>query len=121
MKLKELSKKTMYRNIIILFLIYLVVGSFALYAIRPVPCGEVCIPERPFIHPFLAKIAVIPIMILVVPTLPILIPILKLMNIEEINKIGGIIILYFSSFIIWIFYYLILNFIYKFIKNKIRK
>jgi len=120
--MKKLFKKiTIYQIIGILFLIYLVVGLFALYSARTIPCGEACTPERPLIHPFFAKISTVLVIILVGPTLPILLPILKLIGIETSSGIE-IIIIYFSTFVIWIFYLLILNLIYnKLIKRRKRK
>jgi len=109
-----------YKWIIILFLIYLVVGSFAIYAVRTVPCGEFCVPEKSFIHPSLTKLSSISLMILIGPTLPVLIPVLNLMGAESSEGIG-IIILYFSTIIIWISYFLVLKLIYLFIKKYLKR
>jgi len=109
MKLKLICK-----IIVTLFLVYLIVGLFALYAGRTVQ--DTIIPERPFIHPFLVKIAMVLIVILVGPTLLILFPILKLMGIETTYRTGTIVIYFFTS-IIWILYFLILRLIYLFTKK----
>ena len=115
-----MKRRTICKSIAILFLIYLMVGSFALYASRPVPCGEVCIPERSAIHPFLQKIAIVALYILVGPTLLVLIPTLKLIGIESSSGIE-ILIVYFFSFVIWIPYFLVLWSIYLLKKSIFKK
>ncbi len=104
--------KKVFKGFTILLLVYIVVWLFFSYSSRVIPCGEVCIPERPLVHPFLAKISMVTIYILTGPTLVILFPILKF-----IEPSFGTEISYFFTFIIWILYFLVFRYIYLFIKK----
>ena|SRR3989344_2898072 len=106
--------KRRYLAFAILFLIYVNSWIFIQYSNRVLPCGDTCIPERPFAHPFLQQTSMIIVYVLVGPTLLVIFPLLKFMESTSVNDATAWAV--FMSFIVWIIYFYICRTIYLFIK-----